>query len=608
MSSSTVATGSAVQRRIRPRTLCEAFQHNVVHHPDAVAVRTRGDAVRITWREYGSRVRAIAAGLAALGIGRGDTVALMLTNRPEFHLCDTAVLHTGATPFSVYNTNPPDLLAYQFGNAGNAVVICEERFVPQVLAAVERAAAQGFRVEHVICVDGAPSGTVSLAQVEATGDPDFDFESAWRAVGPEDLLTIVYTSGTTGRPKGVELTHTNFIENARIVDEFGGGGIEDRVVSYLPDAHAANRWFAHYLNLLEGAQITTVPDLKQVADALTEVRPTVFLGVPRIWVKVKAALEDRLAAEPSAVRGALAAWAIGVGRARARAISDGRPHTPLDTARYRIADRLVLSAIRTRLGMDRIRIAVTGAAQIPRDTHEFFLGLGLPLCEGYGMTECTAGATVTRPERIRIGTVGTPLPGAEVRLADDGEVLVRGPMVMRGYRGEPGKTAETVDSEGWLHTGDIGELDAEGCLRIIDRKKELIINAAGKNMSPTNIENTVTAHTPLAGIVAVVGEGRPYNTALICLDPDLAAAFAERHGLPAAEIAALARDARVRAAVQAGVDAANAELSRVEQIKKFAILPEVWQPGGDCLTATGKLRRKPIAAAHADTIESLYAP
>ncbi|WP_280265941.1 AMP-dependent synthetase/ligase [Nocardia wallacei] len=590
----------------RPRTLCEAFQNNVARHPDAVALRTRGDDRRITWREYGSRVRALATGLAGLGVGRGDTVALMLTNRPEFHLCDTAVLHTGATPFSVYNTNPPDLLAYQFGNAGNAVVICERQFAPQVLAAVAQAAEQGHRVEHVVCVDGEPSGTLSLDRLETTEAPDFDFDSAWRAVDPEDLLTIVYTSGTTGRPKGVELTHTNFIENARIVDEFGGGSIDDRVVSYLPDAHAANRWFAHYLNLLEGGRITTVPDLKQVAEALTEVHPTVFLGVPRVWVKVKAALEDRLAAE-NPVRRALAAWAIGTGRARARAISDGRTPGPLDTARYRLADRLVLSTIRAKLGMDRVRIAVTGAAPIPRDTHEFFLGLGLPLCEGYGMTECTAGATVTRPERVKIGTVGTPLPGAEVSIAADGEVLIRGAMVMRGYRGEPEKTAETVDSDGWLHTGDIGEIDAEGYLRIVDRKKELIINAAGKNMSPTNIENTVTESTPLAGIVAVIGDNRPYNTALICLDPELAAAFAERHGLPDHSFAALARDPRVRAAVEQGVAAANAKLSRVEQVKRFALLPEVWQPGSDCLTATGKLRRKPIAAAYADTIESLYA-
>ncbi|APA99153.1 AMP-dependent synthetase/ligase [Nocardia seriolae] len=586
--------------------MVEAFQANVARYPGEVALRTMGGEVAITWREYGERVRAIATGLAAHGIGPGDTVALMMTNRPEFHLCDTAILHTGATPFSVYNTNPVDLLVYQFGNAGNKAVICERQFAPQVLAAVAKAAAQGVVVELVICVDEAPEGCVPLAEIEATENPGFDFESAWRAVDPEDLLTIVYTSGTTGPPKGVELTHTNFFENARVVDEFGGGSPADRVISYLPDAHAANRWLSHYLSILTGGQITTCPDLKQVAAALTEVHPTVFLGVPRVWVKVKAALEDRFAADPSPAKRRLIAWAIETGRARARAASDGRAQGPLGALSFRLADRLVLSAIREQLGLDRIRIAVTGSAPIPKDTHEFFLGLGVPLCEGYGMTECTAGATMDRPARIKIGTVGTAFPDTEVRIAADGEVLVRGRNVMRGYRNAPDKTAETVDADGWLHTGDIGELDAEGFLKIVDRKKELIINAAGKNMSPTNIENTVTENTPLAGTVVAIGEGRAYNTALICLDPDLAAAFAERHQLTDRSISALAQDPAVLKSLQEGVDAANAKLSRVEQIKKFAVLPDVWLPGSDNLTATGKLKRKPIATNYAATIESLY--
>lgn len=599
MSSSSVAGSGS------PRTLCEAFQSVVAAYPDAVALRTLGGAVSITWREYGERVRAIASGLAALGVEPGDTVALMMTNRPEFHLVDSAVLHTGATPFSVYNTNPVDLLVYQFTNAGNKVVICEKQFAPQILEAVKQAAAHGVRVEHVICVDDAPEGTVALSTVESAPFAEFDFEKSWRAVDPEDLLTIVYTSGTTGPPKGVELTHTNFIENVRIVDEFGGGGPEDRVVSYLPDAHAANRWFAHYLSMLTGAQITTSPDLKQVAEALTEVHPSVFLGVPRVWVKVKAALEERFSTEPLPKR-LLIDWAVRTGRARARALSDGRTRGVLDNLQYQLADRLVLATLRERLGLDKVRVAVTGSAPIPPDTHEFFLGLGLPLCEGYGMTECTAGATVSRPERIKIGTVGTPLPGAEVRIAEDGEVLVRGKNVMRGYRKAPDKTAETIDADGWLHTGDIGTFDGDGHLRIVDRKKELIISAAGKNMSPSNIENTITESCPLAGTVVVIGEARHYNTALICLDPDLAASFAERNQLPDRTIAGLAADPIVRKAVQEGIDAANAKLSRVEQIKRFAVLPEVWTPGSDCLTATGKLRRKPIANQYAATIESLY--
>ncbi|MEZ0363846.1 long-chain fatty acid--CoA ligase [Mycobacterium sp. pUA109] len=582
----------------RPRTLCEAFQAVAAARPDAVALRNLGDTTSITWREYARRVRAIAAGLAGLGIGSGDTVALMLTNRSEFHLCDTAVLHAGATPFSMYNTNPPEVLSYLFDNAENRVVISERQFLPTVFEAMQL----GGKVEHVVCVDGSPAGTIGLDQLENAPAEDFDFDASWRGVAPDDVLTIVYTSGTTGPPKGVELTHTNFIENARITEEMGGIGFDDRGLSYLPDAHGANRWFTHYQNLLYGLQITTVGDIKQVLDALTRARPTLFVGVPRVWIKAKAALEAAVAAEPVAKR-ALANWALAVGRARARAASAGRGFGPLDRLQYALADRLVLAGIRARLGLDQLRIGVTGAAPIPPDVHEFILGLGLQVCEGYGMTECTAGATVNRPDRIKIGTVGVPLPGVDVRIAPDGEVLVRGGNVMRGYRNDPDKTAEAVDAGGWLHTGDIGEFDADGYLKIVDRKKELIINAAGKNMSPTNIENAIAADTPLAGPVVVIGDARPYNTALITLDRDAAAQrFGDR---PNSE---LATDPAVHAAIEAGIKAANAKLSRVEQIKKFTILPDIWEPGSVHLTPTSKLKRKPIADSYAQAIEAMYRP
>lgn len=593
-----------------PGTMCVAFQETVRRYPDAVALRTSGDTTTFTWGQYAERVRAIAAGLAGLGVRRGDTVAIMLTNRPEFHLCDTAILHIGATPFSTYNTNPAEALAYQFENAGNRVIITERQFLQTALAARKL----GGEVEHVVCVDdlgmwahsAVAEGVLGLDEVMANPAEAFDFDAAWRAVGPEDLLTIVYTSGTTGPPKGVELTHRNFIENARVADEFGGVGPADRIISYLPDAHAANRWIAHYTSMLFGAQITTVADTKLILTALTEVRPTVFLGVPRVWVKLKAALESAIEDEPSPARKHLARWAIGVGRAHARAASTGRSLGILDSVQFALADRLVLSRVRTKLGMDRLRMGVTGAAPISPEVHEFVLGLGLPLCEGWGMSECTAAVTVNRPHRIKLGTVGTVVPGAEVRVAADGELLVRGPMVMRGYRKEPEKTAETIDSAGWLHTGDIGEIDADGYVRIVDRKKEIIINAAGKNMSPANIENALTAYGPLIGTAVVIGEQRPYNVALICLDPDAAAAFATRHGLPDTSFAALSRDPRVLEILQSGVDAANTKLSRVEQIKKFAVLPEAWEPGSPYLTPTNKLKRKPIASDYAATIDELY--
>ena len=587
---------------VTARTLVESFQSVARRDPDALAVRSADGATTLTWRQYAERVEAIASGLAALGVKPGNTVALMLTNRPEFHLCDTAVLHTGATPFSVYNTNPADVLAYQFDNAGNRVVISERQFLPTVFAAIK----QRGEVEHVVCVDGEAEGAVSLGDLESSRAEGFDFDTTWRAVQPNDLLTIVYTSGTTGPPKGVELTHVNFIENAGITDEFGGVDSSDRVISYLPDAHAANRWFAHYTSLLHGVTITTVPDVKQVITALTEIRPTGFLGVPRIWVKLRAALEQRIADEPNSLKRQLTRWALATGQAKARTESAGRRLGTLAVLQYELADLLVLSKIRAQLGMDQIRIAVTGAAPIPPEVHEFILGLGVPLCEGWGMSECTAAVTVNRPSRIKIGTVGRPVPGAELLIAEDGEVLVRGPMVMRGYRRDPEKTSEAIDSEGWLRTGDIGSVDADGYLSIVDRKKELIINAAGKNMSPANIENTIAVHCPLVGSVAVIGDARPYNTALICLDLEAVAAYVDKGGLERRSVKDLAADSGIQKQVQTGIDGANAKLSRVEQIKTFTILSHTWEPGSEYLTPTNKLKRKSIAARYHDVIEQMY--
>lgn len=289
-----------------------------------------------------------------------------------------------------------------------------------------------------MCVDGADGDALSLEQLEAAPAPGFDFEAAWRAVEPHDLLTLVYTSGTTGSPKGVELTHANFLENARILVDFGVRDQPNRMISYLPDAHAANRWFSHYAQLLHGGQITTVADPRGVLDALTQVRPTYFLGVPRVWVKMKAGLQAALA-EQTPIRRRLAEWAIGTGRARARAQSDAREQHLLARLQYQVADRVVLAKIRQKLGLDQIVAAVSGAAPIPREVHEFILGLGIPLSEGWGMSECTAAVTVNPLHRIKIGTVGLPVPGARITLADDGEVLVRGPMVMRGYRKDPAK-------------------------------------------------------------------------------------------------------------------------------------------------------------------------
>jgi long-subunit acyl-CoA synthetase (AMP-forming) len=585
----------------QPATMCQAFQRTAAQRPTAVALRTHDDSLVITWGEYARRVRALAAGLAALGVRRGDTVALMMTNRPEFHLIDTAAFHLGATPFSVYNTLTGDQIAHLFNNAANRVVVCEAQFLPQV-----NAAAAHSHVQHIVCVDGEPEGTVSLATLEGSGAADFDFEAAWRAVEPDDVLTIIYTSGTTGPSKGVELTHANLIAEIRATAAISEPGFDDTIISYLPDAHIANRWGTHYNNIVTGVQVITVAELKQLITALPQIRPTIFGAVPQTWYKVKAGIEGQLAAERSQPKRRLAQWAIGVGRTRARLQSDGKPIPLPLTVQHAVAERLVLSKVRAKLGLDRVKFAATGAAAIAPEALEFMLGLGVPVCELWGMSETSCAVTVNPPGAQRIGTVGKAVPGTEIRIADDGELLVRGPLVMKGYRNEPEKTADAVDADGWLHTGDIATIDADGYVRIVDRKKELMINASGKNMSPSNIENEIRAAIPIAGPTIVIGDDRPYVVALLTLDPDASAAFAAQHGITDTSPKALADEPAVLAAVEAGIAAANEHLSRVEQVKRWAILPDTWEPGGDEITPTMKLKRKPIAEKYAARIDELY--
>jgi long-subunit acyl-CoA synthetase (AMP-forming) len=587
-----------------PTTLCAAFQNTVQRVPDRVALRTPDGTVRITWRQYGDRVRKLAAGLAGLGLSHGDTLGIMLTNRPEFHLVDTAALHAGATPFSIYNTLPPEHIAHLFANAGNRIVVCEQQFLGQIRAAAEL---PETKVEHIVCIDGGADGVRSLADLENGAADGFDFDATWRAVQPADVLTIIYTSGTTGPPKGVEITHANMLAELAATNSLVAATEADSVISYLPDAHIANRWGAHYNSIRTGMEIVTLTDMKQMITVLPSVRPTFFGAVPQVWYKVKAGIEAQLGAEKSPVKRRLAEWAIGVGRRRARLLSDQKPVPRTLAAQHAIAERLVFSAVRRKLGLDRVRFAATGAAAIAPDALEFVLALGLPCCELWGMSELSCAATVNPPDAIRIGTVGKALPNTELRIADDGELLVRGPLVMKGYRNEPEKTAEAIDAEGWLHSGDIATIDDDGYVRIVDRKKELMINAAGKNMSPANIENTIKVNCPLVGSAVAIGDDRPYVVALLTLDPDAAAAYAAKAGLTDASPKALANDPGVRAALEEGIAAANQQLARVEQIKKFAVLPDLWEPGGDEVTPTMKLKRKPIAAKYAQQIEELYA-
>jgi long-chain acyl-CoA synthetase len=556
-------------------TVAEAFQKTARRHPDRCALRLKDDELSITWAEYADKVRRTAAGLAGLGLGRGDAMGIMLTNRPEFHWFDAAALHLGATPFSIYNTYAPEQVEYQLQDAGVDIVITEKAFADRIRG-----------VEHVIVIDDG-------GEVESHASDDFDFEAAWRAVEPDDVLTLIYTSGTTGPPKGVQVTHANLISAVSGFDQVIAFPENGRVVSWLPMAHIAERACSHYLPMLIGFTTTCCPDPRQVVAYLPEVKPTWFFAVPRIWEKLKAAIEAGVAAEQDAARKQATEWALGVGLKKVRAEQAGEKVPEELAQEYAKADELVLSKIRARLGLDQIESVNVGAAPTPREVIEFFHAIGVPLAELWGMSETTGYGACNPREKIKIGTVGPPAPGAEIKLADDGEVLMRGPMVTSGYRNQPEKTREAIDDEGWLRTGDVGELDEDGYLKIVDRKKELIINAAGKNMSPANIEAKVKASSPLIGQVIAIGDGKPYNVALIALDPDVKPAYPDPDA--------------AQAEVQRGVDAANEKLARVEQIKKFKVLPVDWQPGGDELTPTMKLKRKPIHQKYAEEIKALYA-
>jgi long-chain acyl-CoA synthetase len=605
------------RRAVGARTMTEAFRLTVEDHPDRVAVRTKDDEVSLTWAQLRDRVDALAGGLAGLGVGRGDSIALMLGNRPEFHIADLAAMTLGATPFSIYPTFTAGQIAFVVGDAGAKLAIVEESHLERF----REARAQLPMIETVVVVEGARGDdTVAWDDVEGA-DPGFDAEPHWRAAEPEDVLTLIYTSGTTGPPKGVQLVHRNIMAAVLVADDVIQFPDGSKVISWLPAAHVAERNAHHYLPIVFAMTITCCPNPREIVAYLPAVKPTWFFAVPRIFEKLKAGLEGHLSTQGEQTVGWLTA-----ARRKVELEQAGEPVPDDVAATAAEGDEQLFSGLRAMLGLDEAISVNAGAAPTPRDVLVFFHAIGIPLAELWGMSETCGVGAVNPPERVRIGTVGPPSLGVEMRLAASesgderrgagdelarqtrgrGELLVRGDVVMTGYRNQPDKTAEALDSDGWLHTGDIAEFDEEGYVKIVDRKKEIIINAAGKNMSPANIESALKGAGPIIGQIAVIGDARAYNTALVVLDSDFAPAFAAQQGLEGRSLEDLAEEEAVRAAVQAAVDKGNAELARVEQVKKFTILRGDWAPGGDELTPTMKLKRKPIAEKYAGEIEAMY--
>jgi long-chain acyl-CoA synthetase len=584
----------AIEDALAQSTLCGAFHVTAEANAARPALRTFGQDNELTWADYGSRVRAVAGGLAALGVVPGDAVGLMLANCSDFHVLDSAAIHLGAAPFSIYFTNPADQIEPMIRNSEARVVFAHPQYVETMLEVQRRTGL----IEHIIVVGEAPAqpalGTVAeLAASEPP--PEFDFDAGWQAITPDDIAGIVYTSGTTGEPKGVEWSHRALIDNMRGLYRLAPPSPAGRWVSYLPMAHLAERFMSHYCSMAFGYTITTASDIKQLAPALLDARPTRFFAVPRVYEKLGEGARAIAAADPTLE----AALQTGL---RAIEATEAERSTAELAAEAADACRL-LAPVRERLGLDATEYRGAAAAPMREDTHHLFTALGLPVAEIWGMSE--TGLTVSNPpERIKMGTVGRPQPGVEAKLADDGELMIRGPIFTR-YRNDPERSRQAFDEDGWLYTGDVATVDEDGYYRIVDRKKELIINAAGKNIAPAMVENRVKQFSPVIGFVVAIGDQRSYLTTLIVLDEEALGAFAATRGL-SGSLADLAQDDAVRDEVQRAVDAANATLARVEQVKKFAILDRAWVPGSEEVTQTMKLKRRAITARYAEQIESLY--
>ena len=509
---------------LRATTLCEAFVRTAAERPGELALRTPRDGVTVTWREYAEHVERIAAGLHELGVERGDTVALMLLNRPEFHLVDTAVLHAGAIPFSLYNTSSLEQVHEVLDNADPVVAFTERALLPLVAAAARERPA----LRHVVLVDGRDHKAISLPDLEERGGAGLDLRAAARATDPGDVATIVYTSGTSGRPKGVELTHANLLAAARAAQERLELAPHGRLVSYLPAAHIVDRWQSHYHGSLGlGCTVTCVADPRHVLAVLPDARPTVWGGVPRVLEKLRAALIRRGVDDPGGLdhRGA------------------DRPARPARPRRPALARR------RSGAGA-RARARVLRAARDPgrRDLGD----------DGDGRAR--AGEPAARDPRRHLRAAGR---GLEMRLAGDGELLVRGPMIMRGYRGERERTRRAFTSDGWLRTGDIAAMDEDGYVSIVDRKKDLIISSAGKNMAPARIERVLAAGDARISVVIVVGDCAPVQ-----------------RGPRRARRGGRHRRAGVRDAVSLAIAEGNRRLARAEQVKRWTILPGPWKLAG----------------------------
>jgi long-chain acyl-CoA synthetase len=607
---------ASVLRESDGRTICGLLRRAAATWPGRPAYADRPGAAdpwqAITWDQTRQRVLRLAAGFLALGLEPGEKVALMMPNRLEHVLADLGALHAGGVPVTVYPTLAPDQVAYVAANCDARIAVLDGA---AELARWQPVLAQLPGLRHVIVVDSAacPAGEpyLSWADFAALGASRWDelagaVEARIDAIAPGDPVTLLYTSGTTGTPKGVIITHGSVSYELAAVAAAGSVPMHARWVSYLPIAHIAERMYTLYLAIANGWEVFFCPDAAAgLIATVGSVRPTAFFGVPRVWEKIQAGITALLAGEADPARTEAVAAAMATGLRYVQSSQWGHQTPDELAAEFGRADEAVLRPIRSLLGLGEVEVAVSAAAPLPPETGAFFAGLGLRILDVYGMTETTGAFTANTPDAFRLGTVGRPVAGCEVRIAGDGEILTRGPLNTPGYLDLPEQTAALLDDDGWLRTGDVGALDDDGFLRVIDRKKELIITAGGENVAPAGIENLLVAD-PLIGQALAYGDRRPYIVALLTLDGDVAPAWARARGIEAASLAELADQPAVLAAVGAAVAAANAKLARVQQVKAWRLLPVEWTAESEELTPTLKLKRRIIHAKYGDVIDSLY--
>ena len=577
-----LAERAAIEAEVAGSTLLTVYAETVAAGGDTVAHRWLEDGQwrSLTYRQVHEQVRDLALGLGQLGVQPGEFAVIWSRNRSEATIADYAVMHARGVPVFIYNTVSAEQAAYIAGHCEAVVAIVEQEFLPKLQSVRD----QLPKLRQIVVIDGDAGQEVGWPRLLGLGHAEAErapgaFDQAWRQVTPGDLATLIYTSGTTGQPKAVRLTHGNLryyqqaVSRVIPMGELSDADGNSRLISYLPMAHVTGRSVDHWAAMEHPVTLAYCPDALRLFDIASQVHPTALIGIPRVWEKLYAALSTALPdMSPQAIR------------------------TLPEQARH---------GLLSRIGLDECRFASSGAAPIDPAIIEFFRALGVPLSEGWGMTELSNAATLTHPSQARAGAVGKAFPGMELRIAEDGEVLVRGPLVMGGYYKDPDQTAEAVDAEGWMHTGDIGQLDTDGFLKITDRKKELIITSGGKNISPALIEYELQRH-PLIGQACAVGDKRNYVTALIVLDPEVTPAWARGHGIEASSLAELATDPEVLAEIERGVAEANAHLARVEQVRRYRVLPNEWTAESGELTPSLKRRRRVIVDRYAREIDGLY--